>query len=259
MGYQVLGAGSRARVAKHLHREPGDHLGHGHCLVIRLPAGQDVLDALSHHVQGLLGHACHALAVVLAGDERSHLPVRDGGVFGEDIRDAADPQELGRPGDDVQVRDDEGRGGHRYGLLLPVDDDGADVGGEAVRGREGGYGDEGDAQLVGGVTGEVHERTAADCDDDIGVVELRDDGLDHVFLGVEALGLEDNLLVCRDVDHARKVIGVGVVEDGAPAREAALTHVLVKILKRPRLDYHQLGLQRMLPPAGARPGVLCAV
>ena len=132
-------------------------------------------------------------------------------MLGEDVRDAADGEEHGRAGDDVEVRDDEGWGGHGDGALVPVDDDGADIGGEAVGGGEGWDGDEGLAELEGGVAGEVHECAAADGDDDIGVVELGDDGLDEALFGVEALGFKDDLLVGADVDHAGKVVGVGVV------------------------------------------------
>ena len=207
----MLRAGGGAGVAQQLHRQAGEHLRHGHGLEVGRAAAAQRVGAGDHHVQGLLGEGGHALAVVFPGDETGDLPVREGDVLGEDVRDAADGEEHGRAGDDVEVRDDEGWGGHGDGALVPVDDDGADIGGEAVGGGEGGDGDEGLAELEGGVAGEVHECAAADGDDDVGVVELGDDGLDEALFGVEALGFKDDLLVGADVDHAGKVVGVGVV------------------------------------------------
>lgn len=142
---------------------------------------------------------------------------------------------------------------------MSVYDDGADVGGEAVRAREGGDGDEGYAHVEGVVARKVHERAAADGDDDVGVLKLGDDGLNEALLGVQALSLEDYLLVRRDVDHAGEVVGIGVVEHGTAPGESALGHVVVKVLEGAVLDDDHLCLERVLPPAGAGAGIFCAI
>ena len=142
---------------------------------------------------------------------------------------------------------------------MPVDDDGADVGGEAVGGRECGDGDEGYAHVEGVVPCEVHERAAADGDDDVGVIELGYDAFDEGFFGVQALGLEDYFLIGPDVDHTGQVVCIGVVEHGTPSGEAAGVHVSVEVFERVVFDDDHLGFKGMHPAAGAGPGIFCAI
>ena len=126
-------------------------------------------------------------------------------------------------------------------------------------GGEDGNGDKGLAELVCRVAGKVHQRAAADGDDDVGVIELGYDALDEALFGVQAPGLEDYFLVGPDVDHTGQVVCIGVVEHGTPSGEAAGVHVSVEVFERVVFDDDHLGFQRMYAPAGAGPGVFCAI
>ena len=256
----MLRTGCRAAVGEDLHGQAGEHLSVGHGLVVRLLALGKVVCAARHDVQRFLSHCAHLGAEVFAGDDVSYLPVSDGDVLCEDILHARDGQEAGRAGDDVDVADDSVRRLHGDGLLLAVDDDGADVRGEAVGGNDGGDSDKGDAELPCAVTAEVHQRTAADNDDVVGLaLKHGHHVLDETLFAVQSLCLKDYLLVGTDMVHGGQIIGVRIIDDSAEAGKAAVVHVFVEIFERAVFAYDELGAKLMVASAFADTGVLCAV
>lgn len=108
------------------------------------------------HRRGI--RTCDRRNFVFTRDDVRDLPVGDGHVFCQNILHAGDGEEHRRTGDDVHVADYRVRRLHENGLLLPIDDDGADVRREAVGGDDCRHGDERDAELVGAVMCKVHQR-----------------------------------------------------------------------------------------------------
>ena len=148
---------------------------------------------------------------------------------------------------------------HGDGLFLSVDDDRADVGREAVGARQRRYGDERDAEVVGRVAAEVHDRARADRDDDVRMVKLAHHVLDHALFGVQALGVEDDLLIGAHMLERRKVIRVRVIDDSALAGQANLVHILVELVERVILHDDLLRLQSVLTAALTRADILAAI
>ena len=257
--HQVLGAGGGAGVVEQLHGQAGDHLRHGHGLEVRLAAGRHIVGRFAHDGQRLLGEVSDHRAVILARDEVRDLPVRQRDVLGQNVRNAAHGQPQGRAGDDVQVTDDERRRLHGDGLFLSVDDDRADIGREAVGTRQRRHRDKRDAEMVGRVAAEVHDRAGADRDDDVRMVELAHHVLDHALFGVQAIGVEDDLLVGAHMLERREVVGVRIVNDGALAGQADLVHVLVELVERVIFHDDLLRLQCVLAAAAARADIFAAI
>ena len=200
-----------------------------------------------------------ALAVVFARRYVRYLPVRERDVLRQYVRDAADSEEHGRAGDYIQVRYDQRRGRHGYRALVTVYHHRAHVRREPVGTRERRYRHEWDAHVEGVIARKVHERAAADGDDDVRVFQLGYDALDEAFFRVQSLRLEHYLLVGPDVDHAGQVVCIGIVEHGAAACQPALLHAAVEMPQGVVLDDYHSGLQRVFPSAGAGPGILRAV
>ena len=257
--HQVLGTGGGAGVVEQLHGQAGDHLRHGHGLKVRLAAGRHIVGRLAHDGQRLLREVGDHRAVILTRDEVCDLPVRQRNVLGQNVRNAAHGQPQGRAGDDVQVADNERRRLHGDGLFLPVDDDRADIGREAVGARQRRHCDERDAEMVGRVAAEVHDRAGADRDDDVRMVELAHHVLDHALFGVQALGVEDDLLIGAHMPERREVVGIRIVNDGALAGQADLVHVLVELVERVIFHDDLLRLQCVLAAAAARADIFAAI
>ena len=257
--HQVLGAGRGTGVVEQLHGQAGDHLRHGHGLKVRLAAGRHIIGSLAHDGQRLLGEIGDHGAIILARDEVCDLPVRERNVLCQNIRNAAHGQPQGRTGDHVQVADDERRSLHGDGLFLTVDDDRADVGRKAVGARKRRHGDERDAEMVRRVAAKVHDRAGADRDDHIRMVKLAHHVLDHALLGVQALGVEDDLLIGAHMLERRKIIRVRVIDDSALAGQADLVHILVELVERIILHDDFLRLQGVLAAALTRADILAAI
>ena len=189
-----------------------------------------------------------------------YLPVCDGDVLCEDVLHAGDGQEAGRAGDDVDVADDSVRRLHGNGLFLAINDDGADVRGEAVGGNDSRDGNKGDAELPCAVTAEIHQRAAADNDDVVGLALKHGHHiLDETLFAVQSLRLKDYFLICADMVHGGQVIGVRIIDDSAEAGEAAVVHVFVEIFERAVFAYDELGAKLMVASAFAVAEVFCAV
>ena len=260
VGDKMLCTGGGAAVGEYLHGKTGEHLGVCHGLIVRLLALGKLLCAASHDIQRLLRHGADLGAEILAGDEVSYLPVGNGDILCKYILNAGDGQKAGRTGDDVDVADDGIRRLHGDGLLLTVNDDGADIGGEAVGGDDGGDGDKGDAELPCAVAAEVHQGAAAD-DDDIIRLALKPGHhvLDKTLLTVQTLRLKDYFLICADMVHGGKIIGVGIIYDGAEAAETAVVHVFVEAFERAVFAYDELGAQLVVAPTLTFAKILCAI
>ena len=259
MRHQVLSAGGGAGVVEQLHGQAGDHLRHGHGLKVRLAAGRHIIGRLAHNGQCLLREVSDHRAVILTRDEVRDLPVGKGDILGQNVRNTAHGQPQGRAGDNVQVTDDERRRLHGDGLFLPVDDDRADIGREAVGTRQRRHRDERDAEVVGRVAAKVHDRAGADRDNDVRVVELAHHVLDHALFGVQALGVEDDLLIGTHMPERREVVGIRIVNDGALAGQADLVHILVKLVERVIFHDDLLRLQCVLAAAAARADIFAAI
>ena len=175
-----------------------------------------------------------------------NLPVGNGDVFGENVLHAGNGEEAGGALDNIQIADHSVGGDHGDGFLLTVNNDGANVGGKAVRGHQRGNGHKGNAQLIGAVAAKVHQSTGANHHDHIGLaLQPGHHILNHALLGMESLSLQDNLLVRLHVDHSGQMIGVGVVDHGAEAAKTAIVHILIEVVQRAILTHHQLRPQLM--------------
>ena len=91
------------------------------------------------------------------------------------------------------------------------------------------------------------------------MVELTHHVLDHPLLGVQALGVEDDLLVGAHMLERRKVIRVRVIDDSALAGQADLVHILVELVERVILHDDLLRLQGVLTAALTRADILAAI
>ena len=113
--------------------------------------------------------------------------------------------------------------------------------------------------MVGRVAAEVHDRAGADRDDDVRMVELAHHVLDHALFGVQALGVEDDLLIGAHMLERREVVGVRIVNDGALAGQADLVHILVELVERVIFHDDLLRLQCVLTATAARADIFTAI
>ena len=113
--------------------------------------------------------------------------------------------------------------------------------------------------MVGRVAAKVHDRAGTDRDDDVRMVELAHHVLDHALFGVQALGVEDDLLIGAHMLERREVVGVRIVNDGALAGQADLVHVLVELVERVIFHDDLLRLQSVLTAAAARANIFTAI
>lgn len=83
--------------------------------------------------------------------------------------------------------------------------------------------------------------------------------LDHALFGVQALGVEDDLLIGAHMLERREIVGIRIVNDGALAGQTDLVHVLVELVERVIFHDDLLRLQCVLAAAAARADIFAAI
>ncbi len=210
-------AGGRAGRAQQLHGKTAHEKAVGHGLIggqVPVPCGQAVVP---HALHGLGHDVVDLPAEMLPGEEVGHPPLRQGHELAQHIPHAADRQAHGGFGNDVQIRHHQDRRAADQGLLIALPGHGRHGGAEAVAAGGSGDGDEGQSSLFpDAVADDVVDGAAADGDQQL---HIRLQLLQHLrrgdLRGVQAPGVQDDLLLCRRVPQAGDGVGAGVVDRAA--------------------------------------------
>lgn len=168
----VAGAGCRAAVAGHRHRDAAQDQGLGERRQEGVVA--DTSRVAQHRFRGLTGHGGGQAVDLLAVLPVRQLPVGHGGDLADHIADTGPYESHRSLADDIEVDDDGDRVGHTVRAAARVVVERGDRGAEAVVREVRGHRDERQAHACGGVLRAVDDLAATEADDGVVTAGLLD-------------------------------------------------------------------------------------